>query len=608
MSDVATRAPSARPRGFPLRAGVRAHAHQDTYVLGALALALVALAALTWGTWGDLSMDTGYDLVAASRTADGELPYVDYVYFYGPLGPVLLAAVYGITGPAVWPAVALGLLLAVAAVWLTYRLAREFVAPLPAGIAAALVASTALSAANNSYVLPHTLSAPLALVLALGALLTSVRWARSDEDDERGRLVVAGTLAGLAAISRPELAAALYVALTAWLLVRVWRPGRATRTTALGDAAALAVPALAIPGLVYGYFAVRVGVGDLLFENLYPTDYLREAGNVVLRLHAPWTAGSFAELAGSVLLYGAGVAALFGCARVIDAGGTRRRLVLLALAGGALLFLLVLVAKPDTVRFYLRYAYAWVPAGAWIAAGVLIWSIRRGRTEARAALLPVLLLAVAATTTYAQFTPFPNLLHPDATAFLMPLAAVFLAWLHVSVVARRSATAAKLGVAWLAVLAVANAGLVVADAREDTTTVRGPGGALAARAADGPALQAALDAVARYTRPGEPVLLAPQMTALYVMGDRPNPLPQLSLLPGTLTGAQDEQDAIARLGDVRLAVVDRTPQSTYEHGAFGTTFAPRIGAWLRANFDLVTTARGAGPTPRVVDIWIRRSP
>jgi hypothetical protein len=120
-----------------------------------LAGIFVVLAALSWGAWGDLTMDTGYDLLAASRTADGELPYVDYEYFYGPLGPLLLGGIYAVTGAAVWPAAALGLVLAAAATVLTYRLARRFAGAWPAAAAGALVACAALSSANNSFVLPH---------------------------------------------------------------------------------------------------------------------------------------------------------------------------------------------------------------------------------------------------------------------------------------------------------------------------------------------------------------------------------------------------------------------------------------------------------------------
>ena len=90
-----------------------------------------------------------------------------------------------------------------------------------------------------------------------------------------------------------------------------------------------------------------------------------------------------------------------------------------------------------------------------------------------------------------------------------------------------------------------------------------------------------------------------------MLADRRDPLPQLSLLPGALATAADEDRAIARLGDVRLAVVDRTPLETYEHGAFGTTFDRRLAGWLRRDFRRLETARGAGAHPRQIDVWIR---
>ena len=72
----------------------------DAVALGGLALFVGILAAATWGTWGDLDSDTGYDLVAGARVADGELPYRDFTYYYGPLAPFLsgLAALLGGSG------------------------------------------------------------------------------------------------------------------------------------------------------------------------------------------------------------------------------------------------------------------------------------------------------------------------------------------------------------------------------------------------------------------------------------------------------------------------------------------------------------------------------
>jgi hypothetical protein len=217
----------------------------------------------------------------------------------------------------------------------------------------------------------------------------------------------------------------------------------------------------------------------------------------------------------------------------------------------------------------------------------------------------VLVLAVVATTTYADFLPIPNALHPNAVPYVLPLAAVFLAWLHGRALARDRGAAA-LGAGWLAVLALGAGGLVIHDAGAETGTVGGSHGSMTARPADATALQRAVTTIERLTRPGDRVLLAPQMTSLYVMADVRDPLPQLSLLPGTLATPADEERAIARMRDVQLVVIDRTPLDTYEHGAFGTTFATRLAAWLRDDFRRAETVRGAGPDARALDVWIRR--
>jgi hypothetical protein len=606
-AGVSVIAPDPRPVATaghrPVDVSARAATVSDAVVIAGLVVWTVAIAAATWGTWGDLTMDTGYDLLAGARTAGGELPYADYTYFYGPLAPLLLGGIYAVTGVAIWPAAALGLVLSALAIGLTYRLARLFVSPLSSGLAAAIVAPATLSSANNSYVLPHTFSAPLAIVLALGALIVLARWAR--DGGGRGLLVAGGALCGAVAITRPEIAFSLYVGVVGWHAVLLWQSCHGRRE-ALRDAGAFLAPALAIPLVVYGAFLAVVPLSELLWDNLYPRDYIDAAGSVVLKLHAPLTASSFAELAVHAIAYGAGIAALVAAGAAMATRGRARTVALVAAGGGALLFLAVLAVKPDTVRFHLlEWAWAWVPLGAWVAVGALAW---RGRDPiSRAVLLPVFVLAIVATTTYADFLPIPNALHPNTIPYVLPLAAVFLAWLHGRVLAR-SPGAAALGATWLALLALAGGVLVVKDARAETETVRGAHGTMTARPAEAAALQQALTTIERVTRPGEPVLLAPQMTALYVMADRRDPLPQLSLLPGALATRADEDRAIARMRNVRAVVVDRTPLTSYGHGPFGTTFDTRLAAWLKRDFRRASTVSGTGADPRTLDVWIRSAP
>jgi hypothetical protein len=135
--------------------------------------------------------------------------------------------------------------------------------------------------------------------------------------------------------------------------------------------------------------------------------------------------------------------------------------------------------------------------------------------------------------------------------------------------------------------------------------VSGPGGTVAATPAQAPAYQAALDAILKTTRPGDPVLLAPQMTALYTIADRTDPLSAISLLPGTLPGPADERAAIERMRDVNVVVVDRRELTEYGQGAFGVTYDRRLGAWLRGEFRHVATFHGAGGGAVTLDLWQR---
>jgi predicted transcriptional regulator len=64
---VTAAAVAIRARAERLRVAVSA----DALALGGLTVFSLGLLALVWGTWGDLDSDTGYDLVAGIRMADG---------------------------------------------------------------------------------------------------------------------------------------------------------------------------------------------------------------------------------------------------------------------------------------------------------------------------------------------------------------------------------------------------------------------------------------------------------------------------------------------------------------------------------------------------------
>jgi hypothetical protein len=340
-------------------ARVRVAVRPDVLAVAGLALFTAVLAAATWGTWGDLDSDTGYDVVAGARVAHGELPYRDFVYYYGPLAPFLSGVAALVGGTGLWPAVGLGFAIALAIIAATYTLARAAVEPPGAFLAAALTAAVAFIPSNYSFVLPHTNAATLGSLALLGLLICLWRYSATG----RSRWAVfAGTSVGLLLLTKPEPAVAGLLAVAAWAILRARHHQGVRHPLALG-----AAPALAIPGAVYGAFLVLVSPRTLLFENLWPLDELRAGGNTLIEARMPLTASSFLELAKMSVLYAAGIAGLLLLAQLLDRAERYRRALLAAVVLGGLIFAAACIVKPDGLRDGLYYAYGWIPVGAAVA-------------------------------------------------------------------------------------------------------------------------------------------------------------------------------------------------------------------------------------------------
>jgi hypothetical protein len=588
---VALRARTAR---LGLAVGV------DTVALTGLALFTVVLALVTWGTWGDLDSDTGYDVVAGFRVAHGDLPYSDFTYYYGPLAPALTGLAALIGGSGFGPAIVLGFLITAAIIGVTYALARTLIGPLGSFLAAALVAEVAFIPNNYGFVLPHTFAATLGTLVLLVFLLC-VRWYAGTE--RAWWLVAAGLCAGVLTLTKPEVTFAAFAVAAVWLFLRARAGARLRRELAL-----FAGPALAVPVVVYGAFLTQVSLHTLVFENLYPSSVLKAGGNDLVKARMPLTVDSFVTLGGRLLLYVLGVAALLYLARVLSRAGRLRKPLVVALAGAAVLVLAAAVLRPDSLREGFYYFYGWIPAGAAIALAVLVWRRRRASgswdAEAQTRLAVVVALAAVALTTYGAFVTHGW--KPQMAVYYIPLAAIFLAGLHLGELARTRA-AYVLGALWLAFLVATGTGLTLKDARAESVTVRGPGGALAETPAEAGLYTSALRWIEASTRPGDPILVAPILTGLYPLSDREDVLREVSLIPSALPTAADERAAIARLEDagVKLAITDRRTWKGYGQTSFGESFDRILAAWIHRNFNHAATLRTDGPKPRILDVWTR---
>ena len=550
--------------------------HADLVAGGAAALFALVLLVATWSTWGNLNQDTGYDVVAGARLADGDVPYVDYLYYYGPLGPALAALAVLVGGEGFGPQAALGIALTALILAATYVLARKQSGPLGGFLATALVTAVAFIPANFSYVLPHTLAAPLGTLALLGLLLALAQAAGAAAG--RGWLLAIGAAVGLSTLTKPEYVLAAAVAVVAWLVVR-----RHASAAPWRDAALVAAPAVAIPVVVYGPLALAAGLGDLLFENLYPVDTLAVGGDAILRNRMPMTVSSFAELGVRLALYAAGVAAMVIVARLIARGGRARVAGVVLVALGALALCASLVVNQEAVRHGLQFVYGWVPLGA--AAGA-VWIVLRERrsaspwsADAQLTFASTVVLAVLSFTHYNGF--FLHSENSQMAVYYAPFIAVLLARLHLVEVARGRA-AVVVGAVWLLFLVAAGALLTLSDANDETSTVHGPGGSITAPASDAAAFQGAVDAIAANTRPGEPILAAPFLTSLYVLAERPDPVSAIVLQPGTYPTAADEQAAIAEFerDGVRFAITSRRSLVEHDQTTFGDSFGRELDGWI----------------------------
>ena len=591
---------TAQPVGVRLRsAWVRVAVSGDALAIGALILLAAVLAAVAWGTWGDLDSDTGYDVEAGARVADGELPYRDFTYYYGPLAPLVAGLATWVGGNGVGSVVGVGLLVTAGILAATYALARAYVGPAGAFLAAAITAAVAFAPTNYSYVLPHTMAATFGTLLLLLLLLACWGYLRS------GRLALlaaAGAGAGLVTLTKPEPALAAIGALGLWLLLRA-RTGAAWRR----EVPVALVPLLAVPAVVYGLFVTQVSVGTLLFDNLYPVDFLNAASGV-LDARTPLDADRLLDVVRHTVPYAVGIAALLLLAAAIERPRWRRPALAACVAGAALAVAVALV-KPDGLRDGFYYFYGWVPVGALVALVLVLRRFRRRTggwsTQGQLDTLGATVLAVLAATTYGEYV-----IHgwsDSMAAYYTPFAAILIARLHLVELAR-TRPALVLGTAWVAFLAAAGLGLTLKDVRAESVTVRGPGGALAETPAAGRLYQAALDEIAARTSAGEPVFVAPLLTGLASLSGHPNGLAQISVLPGSLAGDDREREAIAELqrSGVRVAVIDNREFPGYGHTSFGDSYDRQLAAWITDTFDRAVTLHMDGDPSRTLDILIKR--
>lgn len=576
-AHAATRQPQAAPRAarWTLR---------DRSVIAALAACFVAIAALSWRKWGVPELDAGAELTTADLVKHGALPYQDVRYYYGPLGLYSLALSFKLLGTSFATAYLFGLAQAAAILAVFYSLARQWLVPLTAGLTTAVLLAIGFSGTAFNFVLPHTNSATFGVLCLLLALLALAR----------ERLVLAGLAVGLVGLTRPEFLAVALGALGAFVVAR-WR--FEGRNAAWQAAWRMALPALAIPAIVLGAFAARVGTHTLFAENLWPVKFIR----VGAKTEQSWMPFTAASAAGVLMRGGLYLGLLAGLVASVELSRARRGVgrllsvwplllaaVAIAAADGVLRAGGLLSGQRVAIEHELRHlmlGMSWLPAlGFLVAAIAAVRLLRRGASPLGRSWPADLALVVAGAglglRAYNAFTTYDSY----AVYYAAPLV-LLLGIFHARLAERRPrASGAVLGV--LALVAAGLAAYAIGGLyRHDNTAVHTARGTFVTSAPSAAALQTTLTRVDSLTRPGQRIFAAPLDGGVYFMSDRRPALRELSVLPGLIDSPAEERAAIQRLrrDHVTLAVLAARDFADWGTPTFGVSYDASIGAYLRSS-------------------------
>jgi hypothetical protein len=444
------------------------------------------------------AFDEGVVLQAARRVADGEVPYRDFLWSYGPAQPYLLGASFELFGTSLLGWRLLRVLVVAITSVVVFVLARRL-AGTRLALLAWLIAACALAQPANASPFP------VALLFALLAVLVAARTPPTART-----AVLAGAVAALAASWRLDFGIYGAAAAAAALLLAPGPPGRRLRL-----AGWLALSAMTVTAVAYLPFALIAGSGDLYDDVVGKS--LREGDYWTLpfpfdydgRLRG-WPPSALAEDAKDVLGFYLPLIVMAGLVVAVAGLAARafadRRLppawaALLVLGAGSAVYLLSRTDEFHTTPLLLVLAVL-LPA-------VAAWGIRSAGRAARAA-------AVAAACVLALLLAY-GLSNRLSALFLPPE---------------------------LAALDVPAADGVRVPPREAA------------------ALERVVAAVQTRVPPGEPIYVAPRRSdlvsfenpMLYVLTERPNPLRRDVTL---FTGAAVQRRIVRALERARPALVVR---------------------------------------------------
>ena len=250
--------------------------------LGLALVALLGMAAWSWGRLVEIQVDFGREIYVAWQLAEGKRLYADLVYYYGPLSPYFNALLFDLFGVSLRTLMVGNLVIAGLITVVLYLLFRGW-ADAFAETIASLVFPLLFACGTYGppkifhYICPYSHAATHGLLLGLVSILLAGRVNRAPT---RRNAFLCGLAIGLAFLTKPELFVAAGVAVLFGLCLTAWQH-HLTRWRALG----LVATWLAGAGLVVlaAFIALRLEMPSqtALLGVLGSWPYLRNQGDAL---------------------------------------------------------------------------------------------------------------------------------------------------------------------------------------------------------------------------------------------------------------------------------------------------------------------------------------
>ena len=565
----------------------------------ALVAAVFALTlAASWHRWSDPIVDVGREMNQPLRLLEGEQLYSDVRHIYGPLSPFVHAAVYRVLGPSLSWLYADGIVTAMVVLALVYGLGRQLMSPAASAAATLNVVALCVFKPAGNYILPYSYNSLHGATIGLVTLTLLTRAvghprARDDPRRQRRAFLTAGVLAGLALLAKTEMGLAATVA----GLAAAASLGYPDRRQIARLAAMFLVPALVVALVPYSVLVWRVGWTPVLIDSwlllysmppeiAYFNGQISGLGNPIRSLTRM---GIAAAKLGIIACFIAALSTLIVSIRrgrrgaAANPSQTSTRWLAGALAGLALLYMTTgpdadkgpFLAVPPVllvllVTSALRLKRQWQPRTATIVVMSAYALASLGR----------IVLHVRSGGAYASY-----LLPSSIVLFTYVWVGPFAEWLRDPPVAR---VARQVALTLIIVAGVANAAVLsFRYQRRNTIAVETPRGAMTVPADMGVAINEALTFIEQRTRPGDPIAVVPEGTAITFLSGRRNPLREEIVTPGYLD-ADGEARAIRQLEASRTALILIPNRPTREFGpdVFGRDYNQRLMQWIEQRYTV----------------------